>query len=171
MASVAPPTTRIRMAEAQQILCPRCHKPNLRRARFCQHCGHDIILNNDGPRYYITRVIKEGGQGAVFETVGDDQHIYAVKEMLDHFTDEKERGEAITRFEAEARMLERLSHPRIPRVYADFKDEGRHYLAMDFVQGEDLEEVLRREVRCLSSRYSSGLIRSAMCWPTCTTTA
>jgi len=133
------------MAEAQQILCPRCHKPNLRRARFCQHCGHDIILNNDGPRYYITRVIKEGGQGAVFETIGDDQHVYAVKEMLDHFTDEKERGEAITRFEAEARMLERLSHPRIPRVYADFKDEGRHYLAMDFVQGEDLEEVLRRE--------------------------
>jgi len=146
MASATPPiTTRTAMAEAQQILCPRCHKPNLRRARFCQHCGHDIILNNDGPRYYITRVIKEGGQGAVFETIGDDQHVYAVKEMLDHFTDEKERGEAITRFEAEARMLERLSHPRIPRVYADFKDEGRHYLAMDFVQGEDLEEVLRRE--------------------------
>jgi polysaccharide export outer membrane protein len=49
------------MAEAQQILCPNCHKPNLRRAKFCQHCAHDMVLNNDGPRYYITRVIKAGG--------------------------------------------------------------------------------------------------------------
>ena len=131
------------MAEAQQILCPRCHKPNLRRARFCQHCGHDIVLNNDGPCYYITRVIKEGGQGAVFETIDDNGRVYAVKEMLDRFTDQKERAEAIARFEAEAKLLERLSHPCIPRVYTNFKDEGRHYLAMDFVQGEDLEEVSR----------------------------
>ena len=67
MASVVPPTTRTPMAEAQQILCPSCHKPNLRRAKFCQHCAHDMVLNNDGPRYYITRVIKAGGQGSVFE--------------------------------------------------------------------------------------------------------
>src|SRR5262245_27505436 len=103
MASATPPiNTSAAMAEAQQILCPRCHKPNLRRARFCQHCGNDIVINNagktSGQRYYITRVIKEGGQGAVFETVGDDNQVYAVKEMLDRFTDPKERAEAIERF-------------------------------------------------------------------------
>ncbi len=138
--SAGPPMTDI-----QQILCPRCHKPNLRRARFCQHCGHDVILNNAGPRYYITRIIKEGGQGAVFEAIGDDGQIYAIKQMLDRFTDPHERGEAIARFEAEAKILERLRHPRIPRVYVDFKDEGYHYLAMDFVRGSDLEDIIRRE--------------------------
>ncbi len=129
------------MAEAQQILCPNCHKPNLRRAKFCQHCSHDMVLNNDGPRYYITRVIKSGGQGSVFETIDDDGKVYAVKEMIDNFTNPKDRIEAINRFEAEAKMLRRLSHPRIPKVYADFKDEGRQYLAIDFVRGEDLEEI------------------------------
>lgn len=133
------------MTDVQQILCPKCHKPNLRRARFCQHCGHDVILNNAGPRYYITRVIKEGGQGAVFEAIGDDGRVYAVKQMLDRFTDPRERDEAVARFEAEAKILERLRHPRIPRVYADFKDEGYHYLAMDFVRGSDLEDIIRRE--------------------------
>jgi eukaryotic-like serine/threonine-protein kinase len=133
------------MAEAQQILCPICHKPNLRRAKFCQWCGSDIVLNNDGPRYYITRIIKEGGQGAVYETVGDDGKVYAVKEMLDRFTDPKEEAEAIERFEAEAGMLRRLRHDRIPKVYTDFKDEGRQYLAMEFVRGEDLEEVIKRQ--------------------------
>jgi serine/threonine-protein kinase len=133
------------MAEVQQILCPICHKPNLRRARFCQHCGSDIVLNNDGPRYYITRIIKEGGQGAVYETIGDDGKVYAVKEMLDRFTNPKERQEALDRFEHEANLLKRLRHDRIPRIYADFKDEGRQYLAMDFVRGEDLEEVIKRQ--------------------------
>jgi serine/threonine-protein kinase len=133
------------MIDPQQILCPKCHKPNLRRARFCQHCGHDVVLNNAGPRYYITRVIKEGGQGAVFEAIDDSGRIYAVKQMLDRFTDPRERDEAIARFEAEAKILERLRHPRIPRVYADFKDEGYHYLAMDFVRGSDLEDIIRRE--------------------------
>lgn len=145
MARAMPPTIRTDMAEAQQILCPICHKPNLRRARFCQHCGKDIVLNNDGPSYYITRIIKAGGQGAVYETIGDDGQVYAVKEMLDRFTDDKERDEAIVRFEAEARMLQRLAHSRIPRVYTDFKDEGRQYLAMEFVRGEDLEELIQRQ--------------------------
>ncbi|MEM8532234.1 MAG: protein kinase [Chloroflexota bacterium] len=104
-----------------------------------------MILNNDGPRYYITRVIKEGGQGAVYETIGDDRKVYAVKEMLDRFVDEQERKDAIARFNTESQILQQLNHPRIPQVYAAFQDEGRHYLAMDFVQGEDLEEIVKRE--------------------------
>lgn len=133
------------------ILCPHCRKPNSRtlenlaRARFCQHCGRDVVLNNDGPRYYITRVIKEGGQGAVYQAIDDIQRIYAVKEMLDRALDPKERDEAISRFEAEATMLQSFRHPRIPRVYDSFKDDERHYLVMDFVRGEDLEDILKRD--------------------------
>jgi serine/threonine-protein kinase len=111
-----------------------------------------MVLNNDGPRYYITRVIKAGGQGSVLETIGEDGQVYAFKEMIDNFTNPKDRIEAIDRFEAEAKMLRRLSHPRIPKVYADFKDEGRQYLAMEFVRGEDLEEVIRKHPGGLSEQ-------------------
>ena len=156
MASVTPPMTRDSMSAVQQILCPFCHKPNLRRANFCQHCGRDVVLNNDGPRYYITRVIKEGGQGAVYETIDDSGKVYAVKEMLDRFTDPKEHAEALARFEAEAEMLRRLTHPRIPRVYTDFKDEGRQYLAMDFVRGEDVEELIRHRGALPEKRAGVG---------------
>jgi serine/threonine-protein kinase len=142
MASAQPPIIEKSMAEASEILCPICHKPNPRRARFCKYCGNDVVLNNDGPRYYITRIIKQGGQGAVYETVGDDGKIYAVKEMLDRFDDPKERAEALERFASEAELLRQLTHPQIPRVYATFKDEGRQYLAMDFVRGRDMEQFL-----------------------------
>lgn len=143
--ATSPSTTGTAMATVDRILCPSCHQSNLRRAKFCQYCRHDMVLNNDGPRYYITRVLKVGGQGAVFETIGDDNQVYAVKEMIDRFTDPKERQEAIERFEAEADMLRRLSHPRIPKVYVDFKDEGRQYLAMEFVRGQDLEDVIQKQ--------------------------
>lgn len=137
------------MAEVTQILCPICHKPNLRRARFCQHCGSDVVLNNDTPtdtfRYSITRVIKEGGQGAVYEGIDDDGRVYAIKEMLDRFTDGKERNEAITRFNDEAVLLQSLRHSRIPRVYSHFTDEGRHYLTMEMIRGEDLEQIIERQ--------------------------
>jgi serine/threonine-protein kinase len=137
------------MAEITQIVCPSCRKANPRRAKFCQHCGHDMVLNNhfpsDARRYVITRVIKQGGQGAVYEGIDESGQIFAIKEMLDSFTDPKERAEALDRFNSEAELLQQLSHPRIPRIYSHFKDEGRHYLTMDFVRGEDLEQVVDRD--------------------------
>ncbi len=139
------------MAEVTEILCPICHKQNLRRAKFCQHCGHDVVLNNDQPtddrRYVITRIIKRGGQGAVYEGIDQYGRVYAIKEMLDRFVDPKERAEAVERFNAEAELLQQLQHPRIPRVYSHFTDEGRHYLTMDFIRGEDLEQIIEREGR------------------------
>lgn len=129
----------------QQYLCPRCRTPNAPQAKFCLNCGHDMVLNNDGPRYHITRVIKAGGQGAVYEAVGDDGKVYAVKEMLEPGGTPKERDDAVARFEAEATTLKRLDHPRIPRVYASFVDEGRVYLAMDFVRGKDLEDLVEEK--------------------------
>jgi serine/threonine-protein kinase len=139
------------MAVVTTVLCPFCHKQNQAAARFCQHCGRDIILNNehasDGREYVITRVIKEGGQGAVYEAIRrpDDGRRYAVKEMLDRVDDARERDEAVARFNAEAQLLQGLDHPRIPRIYSHFTDSGRHYLAMDFIEGEDLEDIERRE--------------------------
>jgi serine/threonine-protein kinase len=138
------------MKQQIDVLCPYCRSPNRITANFCQACGKDIILNNDQPgdddrRYSITRVIKAGGQGAVYE--GIDQHgmVYAIKEMHDHFTDPQERQDALRYFNAEAELLQSLSHPRIPRVFSHFTDEGGHYLTMELVQGEDLEEIIERE--------------------------
>ncbi|MGQ9926089.1 MAG: protein kinase domain-containing protein [Chloroflexaceae bacterium] len=129
----------------QPLICPSCHASNLPRARFCQHCGYDLILNNDGPQFFLTRTIKKGGQGAVFEGRDEAGKAVAVKEMLDCFTDPQERAEAVQRFEAEAEMLRRLSHPRIPQIFASFNDGGRHYLVMEFVRGQDLEDLVSRE--------------------------
>jgi serine/threonine-protein kinase len=134
------------MAQAteQRILCPLCRASNRSDARFCQNCGGDMLLDNI---YRITKVIKEGGMGVVYKAIDVAGVEYAIKEMRDNFATEEERKEGIERFVEEANLLHSLSHPAIPRVYRSFIDEGRYYLAMEFIYGEDLEDVLKREKR------------------------
>ena len=104
--------------------------------------GADIGHN----RYRIRRIVALGGMGAVYEA--EDQHLHrpcAVKEMLDAFTDPKDRQQAVEWFRREASMLHDLNHPAIPRVRDSFEDGGRYYLVMDFVNGRNLAEVLDRD--------------------------
>ncbi|HYF65951.1 MAG TPA: serine/threonine-protein kinase [Herpetosiphonaceae bacterium] len=129
-------------APTLRALCPICHTSNRADARFCQKCGNNIWLND---RYRIVRAIKEGGMGAVYEAADDGGRRYALKALIDRFTDPKERDEAVARFKEEAAILRELNHPQIPRVYNDFLHGGRYYLAMDFVEGEDLEDIQRRQ--------------------------
>ncbi len=138
------------MSSSYEVLCPFCRQTNRSTAKFCQACGKDIVLNNDQPgnddrRYHIIRVIKTGGQGSVYEGVDQDGKTYAIKEMLDSFASPEERDDSVYRFNTEATLLQQLSHPCIPGIYSHFTDEGRHYLTMDLVQGEDLEQIIERE--------------------------
>ena len=128
----------------QRILCPICRASNRADARFCQQCGSDVLLDNI---YRITRVIKEGGMGFVYKAVDAAGAEYAIKEMRDNFATGEERKEGIERFIEEAELLHNLNHPAIPQVYRSFIDEGRYYLSMEFIYGEDLEDVLKREKR------------------------
>ncbi len=63
------------------------------------------------------------------------------------FATQAERDEGIMRFVEEAKLLRDLNHPAIPKVYRSFIDEGRYYLSMEFIYGEDLEDMLKREQR------------------------
>ena len=54
-------------------------------------------------------------------------------------------GRTLDRFEREARLLEELRHPGIVRhVHHGVTGDGERYLAMEWLDGEDLQERLRR---------------------------
>ncbi|MBA3469067.1 MAG: protein kinase [Herpetosiphonaceae bacterium] len=139
-------------APIQRALCPICHTDNRADAKFCQKCGNNIWLND---RYRIVRAIKEGGMGAVYEAMDDSGKRYALKALIDRFTDPAERADGIARFQEEASILRELQHPQIPRVYSDFLHGGRYYLAMDFIQGDDLEDLLRHQP---NGRYDEATV-------------
>ncbi|MGH2508249.1 MAG: serine/threonine-protein kinase, partial [Ktedonobacteraceae bacterium] len=97
-------------------------------------------------RYKIERPVAAGGMGAVYLAVDTRfNRPCAVKEMLDEFQSEADRGQAVEWFTREATLLLELNHPCIPRVRDFFVEEGRHYLVMDFIEGRTLGEVLDKE--------------------------
>lgn len=53
-------------------------------------------------------------------------------------------GDRILRFQREASLLGRISHPHIVKVFLVGEEAGRHFLAMEYVEGTDLDRVLQQ---------------------------
>jgi serine/threonine protein kinase len=84
--------------------------------------------------------------GAVY--LAHDQRLdieCAIKEMSAALLKtEEERDRARRAFHEEAKLLARLSHPNLPRVSDHFSENGKEYLVMEYVPGETLAQVMRR---------------------------
>ena len=103
-------------------------------------------------RYEIIDLVGQGGMGAVYkaEDLRLRGRICAVKEILPELISAPGMEEqAHEQFYREASILARLDHPNLPKVSDFFNQDGREYLVMDFVPGQDLrqlvEEARRRE--------------------------
>jgi len=97
--------------------------------------GH--VLNK---HYRIVTLLGQGGFGAVYKAWDLNLSTHcAVKENLDT------SPEAQRQFEREARMLYNLRHPNLTKVSDYFVVQGQgQYLVMDFIEGQDLQEMLDR---------------------------
>ena len=96
------------------------------------------ILEN---RYRIVSLLSEGGFGAVYRAWDLNMDIpRALKENLDI------SSEAQSQFKRESQILDRITHPNLPKVIDHFILEGvGQYLVMEFVEGEDLKEKMERQ--------------------------
>ncbi len=95
-------------------------------------------------RYRILRLIGQGGMGAVYEAY--DQRLgcaVALKQLLTTSGGTTQAAVQQT-FEREARMLAGLRHPALPRVIDAFVEQGRQFLVMEYIPGEDLGALLAR---------------------------
>jgi serine/threonine-protein kinase len=93
--------------------------------------------------YQITRLIGEGGMGAVYEAVQLRLNKrVAVKVMARELAADRE---ALARFHREAQITSHLGHPHLVNV-VDFgaAESGEPYLVMEYLDGEDLEHRIKR---------------------------
>jgi eukaryotic-like serine/threonine-protein kinase len=93
--------------------------------------------------YRITRLIGEGGMGAVYEAIQLRLNKrVAIKLMARALT---ANPDALARFRREAEITSQLGHPHLVNV-VDFgqSEAGEPYLVMEFLEGEDLDQRLGR---------------------------
>ena len=58
----------------------------------------------------------------------------------------------LDRFQDEARTLARFEHPHLNQVHRHFKDNGTAYMVLEYIEGETLSDLLKREGRLKSPR-------------------
>jgi len=91
--------------------------------------------------YEVERVIGRGGMGVVLKAREDRlRRPVALKVLRAELAED---APALARFEREARTAASLQHPNIVSVYGLGADRGLRFIAMEYVDGPSLAEVLR----------------------------
>src|SRR5260370_6628164 len=135
--------------------CPRCERCLEDDAVLCPDDQAKTKITLPGTtllneRYRLGKRLGRGAMGQVY--LARDENLItrrvAVKTIRpDVLSDEDlQEGEAIARFEREARTAASIQHPNVIDV-TDFgkSDEGVFFLVMEYVEGESLYQLLRRE--------------------------
>jgi tRNA A-37 threonylcarbamoyl transferase component Bud32 len=127
-------------------------------------------------RYKVIKLLGEGGMGQVYlaEHSAIEKRI-ALKVLRAEYA---HKGEIVTRFQQEAISASRIKHPNVLDVF-DFGqlENGCFYLAMEFLEGNDLADELQRArqltaaralpiamqiCRALSAAHSKGVVHRDM---------
>jgi len=97
--------------------------------------------NRLGP-YEVLGLLGAGGMGEVYRAKDTKlNREVAVKVLPAAVADDAER---LSRFKREAQVLAALNHPNIAAIYGLDEADGKQFLVLELVEGEDLSEHLKR---------------------------
>jgi serine/threonine protein kinase len=111
-------------------------------------------------RFRITRLVGEGGMGAVYEAAHETlPRKFAIKILRPELAHQRN---FIERFRREAIAASRVEHPNVIYI-TDFgpTDDGSVYLVMEFLEGIGLDELIGRHGRVPVNRVLPILIQIA----------
>ncbi len=109
--------------------------------------------------YEIVEEIGRGGMGVVYKArEASLNRMVAVKVLGQHLAQDREY---ITRFQREAQAAAALNHPNIIQIYTIGEDSGRHYFAMEYVDGHSVQEMIRQQGRIPAPKAGEIVLEAA----------
>ncbi|MGD2155352.1 MAG: protein kinase [Anaerolineales bacterium] len=100
----------------------------------------DSLLYHKLDEYRIETLLGKGGMARVYRALDERLNRYVALKVIE----KPFRADAdyVTRFEREARAIARLEHEHIVRLYRFGQAEGLMYIAMQFIDGINLEKIM-----------------------------
>ncbi|MFI5069730.1 MAG: protein kinase, partial [Terriglobales bacterium] len=155
------------------VTCSGCGAVSSESVRFCSSCGRGLpildtpTLDNTKDlrgtvpassrppqsggfapgtvlieRYRIVALLGRGGMGEVYRA--EDLKLGNVVALKFLPASLQSDTAALAGFHAEVRNARQVSHPNVCRVYDIGEVDGKHFLTMEYIDGEDLASLLRR---------------------------
>jgi len=146
--------------------CPNCkvqYDDSTETVNFCTTCGSKLVLidfligETIGKGYKIKKLIKTGGQGIIYEgerKIGNEIQRIAIKVLKPELI--RQDPYIVDRFKTEAGVHVHLNSEHDITIFdmAEDKDLDIIYIAMEYVEGKTLKEILQEEGKLQLSRIS-----------------
>ena len=134
------------------MVCPHCQNINFQGEQknylVCKEC-HQVLQDDRGisttirrqqyGRYKIVKRLAEGSAGVVFEAVHVELNRTVALKVLKN---DPSNSNLLLRFKLEAKAIAQLNHPNIVGIYDIGEEYGSHYIAMEYVKGRPLSELI-----------------------------
>jgi len=144
--------------------CPKCSADNPDSQKFCGECGAPLTKTEEeqpmftktletpveaftrgsqfAQRYEIIEELGRGGMGKVYRVedtkIREEIALKLIKPEIS--MDQK----TIERFRNELKTARKISHRHVCRMFDMGEEKGLHYITMEYVDGEDLKNLIRR---------------------------
>jgi serine/threonine protein kinase len=126
-------------------VAPRCQTPqNPHEAKFCLHCGSKLWLDD---RYRPLSFLAQGGFGRTFlaaDRVTENLANCVIKQFCPTAINATDKARSLFHQEAD-RLAQFQTQVQIPRLLAHFEQANQLYLVQEWIDGETLDQELRRE--------------------------
>jgi serine/threonine protein kinase/tetratricopeptide (TPR) repeat protein len=143
------------------MICARCQTQNRDESQVCLGCGADlsdmdraetvdraasgtVTFGEDfGPRYRVEALLGTGGMGKVYRARDKELDRTVALKILRE--DVVEDPVALQRFKQELQLASRITHPNILRIHDLGECRGLKFISMEYVEGGDLYQILKKE--------------------------
>ncbi len=143
--------------------CPKCHFENPEDNRYCNKCATPLPSSEDisaiptkplktpikeltrgstfAGRYEVIEELGEGGMGKVYRVENKKiKEEVALKLINPEIAGDKK---TIERFSNELKFARKIAHRNVCQMYDLNKEEGAHYITMEYVDGKDLKSMIK----------------------------
>ncbi len=155
--------------------CPKCHSDNPDTQKFCGECATPLTASEAAPssftktlatpvgeltrgtlfadRYEIIEELGRGGMGNVYRVedtkIGEEVALKLIRPEISY--DKK----TIERFSNELKLARKIIHKNVVRMFELMEDKGAHFIAMEYVPGQDLKGLIKQSAPISTARAIS----------------